>query len=80
MEPYQGARDLESLFQFVMDTVAGGEERKEEVKTDTEEEADEAVVVEKDEHGLLHLTDATFNSVINNEQDGVQFVKFYAPW
>lgn len=88
MEAYQGARDLESLFQFVMDQLAASEgqpkkeEEEEEVKRATEEEEGgegEAGPVEKDEHGLLHLTDETFVSVIS-EREGVQFVKFYAPW
>ena len=88
VDPYQGARDLESLVQFVMDKVAGGVEEGGqegeggEVKREAEQEAGEEQepgVVEKDDHGLLHLTDATFSSFIDTK-DGVQFVKFYAPW
>ena len=78
MDAYQGARDLESLFQFIMDKVAGDVGRQQqEVKEDMKSEA--AVEVEKDENGVLHLTDATFHPYIS-AKNGVQFVKFYAPW
>ena len=51
-----------------------------ESKSEEEEpEPKAAADVERDEHGLLHLTDANFNDVINNKE-GVLFVKFYAPW
>jgi thioredoxin domain-containing protein 5 len=78
--PYQGARDLENLFQFVMETVAGAAQQQEtESKSEEEPEPKAAAEVERDEHGLLHLTDANFNDVINNKE-GVLFVKLYAPW
>ena len=80
MTPYQGARDLENLFQFVMETVAGAAQQQEtESKSEEEPEPKAAAEVERDEHGLLHLTDANFNDVINNKE-GVLFVKLYAPW
>ena len=84
VEPYQGARDLQSLLQFVMEKVAGVEKTAsegegEEVKREAGEEGVEAVEVVKDEHGMLHLTDDTFNSLINSKE-GILFVKFYAPW
>lgn len=81
--PYQGARDLESLFQFVMETVAGAAQEQQADKSAAEGKAEDepkaAAEVERDEHGLLHLTDANFNDVINSKE-GVLFVKFYAPW
>ena len=87
VDPYQGARDLESLVQFVMDKVAGDtqEERQggeqEAVKREAEQkpEAEQEPGVVKDDHGLLHLTDTTFSSFIHTKE-GVQFIKFYAPW
>ena len=83
MKPYQGARDLGSLAQFVMETVAGGVPQQAEEKTAEEGEEPAppppAAEVERDEHGVLHLSDANFNQVINSK-DGVLFVKFYAPW
>ena len=92
VEPYQGARDLESLVQFVMDEVAGDMEKttdnegeNDEVKRDATNDAmeddddEQAMEVERDEHGVLHLTDQTFNKVINSKE-GILFVKFYAPW
>lgn len=81
MEPYQGARDLESLLEFVVDKVAteGPKQSKDPPEGDVKQEEEGAVILEKDEHGLLHLTDATFPHMLQHKE-GVQFIKFYAPW
>ena len=91
-KPYQGARDLESLFQFVMETVAAQAQPQEEEdetvaeaaaqaqpQEEEEEEEEKELSVERDEHGVLHLTDENFSRVINTKE-GILFVKFYAPW
>ena len=46
---------------------------------DEGKEEKEPVAVERDEHGILHLTDENFSNFINNKE-GILFVKFYAPW
>lgn len=80
VESYQGARDLESLLQFVMDKVAGeAQQPQHPPENEVKQEKEGAVILEKDEHGLLHLTDATFPSMLQHKE-GIQFVKFYAPW
>ncbi|XP_022258343.1 thioredoxin domain-containing protein 5-like [Limulus polyphemus] len=61
---YRGSRDLPSLESFVTSTL-GEEEVKEEVK------------IPKPNHGMLELTDNTFQKTV---QRGQHFVKFYAPW
>ena len=84
--PYQGARDIESLHSFVLETVGGAAAQEDESQEDESqsdesqsEEEPKATEVERDEHSIVHLTDANFNNFINSKE-GVLFVKFYAPW
>lgn len=90
---YQGSRDLDSLFQFVMDKASpdnseaspSAEKTGEEGEGESEEKEEgmpggaTAVEVVRDEQGVVHLTDQNFNSYISTKE-GILFVKFYAPW
>lgn len=67
---YRSTRDLPSLTQFINDQL--GSSVPEEEGGEKEEPA-----VPSPQKGLIELTDKNFNSLTEN---GLWFIKFYAPW
>lgn len=67
MDAYQGERSLGSLQEYVAQMLKPNEQRKTEKTEDTADS----------EKSVVALTEGNFYSSIEN---GVTFVKFFAPW